>query len=789
MAKAFVRRGSRVAIGWLLVCGWFMAFRATVDEGPTPQAASAQPSAVSPVPSARELRNLEAFARLYGWVRWFHPSDEASQVDWDRMAVLGAERVRAAADDAALRASLEALFLPVAPTLRLYVRGETPAAVPPPPPPASRWQAIAWQHLGMGQGEEPYVSARTHRPRPFTRAETAPPFGTITQALPAAELRGKRVRMRAAVRADVEGAGNEAHLWLRVDRPQGAKGFFDNMGDRPIQSHEWATYEIVGVVDGDAEQVVFGCFLLGHGKAWLDRVELAVEEAGAWQPLPVVNGGFEVGLNVAGWQAESPGYHYDVVSLGAEAPGEQAPEGIHVVSITDTNVSKSGLLFAAVPAPGEATDSELVPGLAARVPLVVLGDEKTTWPPAGETLAALQRDLAALGASSWTGEDWRVRVGAMVIAWNVFEHFYPYFDLVKADWPAELTSGLGRALTDRNARQFQDSLRRLVAAASDGHGGVYNRALAQDRKGLPCLLDLVDEKVVVSVPDAAGVLRHGDVVRSIDGVDALEELARAAALRSGSPQWRRYMAVRWLGTGSPGREAKLSVERTGTLLDVSVPRGGEMPQTDHALPPIATLAGGVLYVDLTRAEHAAIAARLAELAAAPGVVFDLRGYPQNGAEEILQHLTASPIQSANWQVPQLLYPDHRRQVGWDTSGRWELPPLQPRIGGKVAFLTGPGAISYGESIMGTVEAYHLGAIVGSTTAGTNGNVNPFTLPGGYNVVFTGMRVLKHDGSQHHLVGIGPTVPVVRTLAAFREGRDEELEAALRVVSGAAGGQR
>ncbi len=46
-----------------------------------------------------------------------------------------------------------------------------------------------------------------------------------------------------------------------------------------------------------------------------------------------------------------------------------------------------------------------------------------------------------------------------------------------------------------------------------------------------------------------------------------------------------------------------------------------------------------------------------------------------------------------------------------------------------------------------------------------------------------MRVLKHDGSRHHLVGIGPTVPAAPTIAGIRAGRDEVLEAALRVVGG------
>ena len=46
---------------------------------------------------------------------------------------------------------------------------------------------------------------------------------------------------------------------------------------------------------------------------------------------------------------------------------------------------------------------------------------------------------------------------------------------------------------------------------------------------------------------------------------------------------------------------------------------------------------------------------------------------------------------------------------------------------------------------------------------------------------TGMKVTKHDGSQHHLVGIQPTIPMERTIAGIREGRDELLEKALEVI--------
>jgi C-terminal processing protease CtpA/Prc len=83
--------------------------------------------------------------------------------------------------------------------------------------------------------------------------------------------------------------------------------------------------------------------------------------------------------------------------------------------------------------------------------------------------------------------------------------------------------------------------------------------------------------------------------------------------------------------------------------------------------------------------------------------------------------------------------------------------------------------------MGIVEHFKLGEIVGEPTAGTNGNVNPFRLPGGYTVSWTGMKVLKHDGSQHHGIGIRPTVPVSRTRKGVAEGKDEILLKGVEVV--------
>jgi C-terminal processing protease CtpA/Prc len=195
---------------------------------------------------------------------------------------------------------------------------------------------------------------------------------------------------------------------------------------------------------------------------------------------------------------------------------------------------------------------------------------------------------------------------------------------------------------------------------------------------------------------------------------------------------------------------------------------------------ITELKPGIFYVDLDRVGDKEFDEAIAMLVNAKGIIFDMRGYPSGPGTKALQHLTDTAIRSARWNIPSATLPDHI-DVPFDESG-WPLPAAKPYFSAKRAFITDGRAISYAETVMGIVEAFKLGEIVGEPTAGTNGNVNPFRLPGGYSISWTGMKVLKHDGSQHHGIGIRPTVPVSRTRKGVAEGKDELLLKAIEVVS-------
>jgi C-terminal processing protease CtpA/Prc len=76
-------------------------------------------------------------------------------------------------------------------------------------------------------------------------------------------------------------------------------------------------------------------------------------------------------------------------------------------------------------------------------------------------------------------------------------------------------------------------------------------------------------------------------------------------------------------------------------------------------------------------------------------------------------------------------------------------------------------------------------IVGSTTAGADGNVSAIPLPGGRRSMISGIGVFYPDKRATQRIGIVPDVVVTPTIAGIGAGRDEVLEAAIRQIVGPA----
>ena len=693
------------------------------------------------------------------------------------------------------------------------------------------------------------TGASTSTPGP---GAAQPSMGNVMRVLDAGPYRGKTIRLRAAVRVEGLEAGGAARLWFRVDRTDGKRGFFDNMGPHPIRKTRWNTYEIVGDVDHQARTINFGLLLIQGRDAWLDEVELTVvgETRPPEGPRPLTGRGL---ANLVAFTRllgivrffhpgdEAAATDWDALAVEAMARVEAAADARALATTLEAVFQPAAALVQVFPTterpprlppelsappkgasvqivawqhhgyghhdappiyrswrarhrprgagsrdtprPDRPWMAELGGGVSCRVPLALYCLNGKSVPVRKSGVASGSRP-----ARSYRAEDRSVRLAAVALAWNVFQHFYPYFDVVQTDWQTALRDALGAAASDPDEVAFLGTLRRLVARLEDGHGYVAHPG-DPAQAPLPLALAWAEGHLVITAVDpeeasvrAAG-LERGMVVRKIqDRTVANQVEALRPTLAAATPQHRRFRLLDALSRGAVDEAVRLEVEdAAGTRRIVTVNRIRRPAPREARPPEIHEIRPGIWYVDLDRVTTQEFNTAVDRLARARGIVFDMRGYPARLNTVVLAHLIDRPIQSPRWHVPVVKKPD--RQGMTFLESRWPVAPQKPRFRARVAFVTDGRAISYAETYLGMVEHYHLGALVGEATAGTNGNVNPFSVPGGYRILWTGMKVLKHDGSRHHGVGIQPTVGVTRTVQGIREGRDELLEKAIQVVLG------
>jgi C-terminal processing protease CtpA/Prc len=733
----------------------------------------------------RTLQNFRAFAKLYGYVRFFHPSDEASSIDWDKFAVYGFEKVENASGDNELKDLLLELFLPIAPTIEVYLTDEeikydlkkiipadTTGLLP-----------VAWQHLGIQTNQNNiyniYKSVRVNRiPVPINHS------AILSRKIDAAEFMGKRIKIQSGIKIPFEDKDSSGELWVKTYKTDGKEAKYS---ETHFTVDKWNKYEAEIDVLEDDSWIEYGVRLNNEGVIYINGFSIEAYDNGNWSSKELIDGKFElqkVGNTPENWNITDSDYIYEIIDFDTYDNDKAC--------FIQSNYIKQP--FEKYPMPGELINKPISNGLSCIIPLALYSDNSGTLPHAHEdSLNNVRAILEENKYSELSAENKYVRLAGAAKLWNIIQHSFPYFDNCTINWDDSLNSLLKDVFPETDKNGFINCIYKVTSFLNDGHIGMTHPDLMFKFFYPPFILDHAEGKFVISriFEDNTGLL-EGDVITEIDGISIDDASKKELQYISTSTFDRRIKNILYgkLLKCEKDSDIDLKINRNGEELSVSVKRNYNMRDflkeglyPEYRPEKISELRPGIFYADITRLTTEELDEKIPELAIAKGVIFDVRGYPKLG-NEFLNHLSDQKLFSAHWNVPRIIYPDREKLNGYDTTGRWETEPLLPRFKGRIVFMTDGGAISYAESIMGIVEAYKLGIIVGEPTAGTNGNVNPIELPGGYTVRFTGMKVLKHDGSPHHGVGIIPDVPVKRTIKGICEKRDEYLEKALEIIENA-----
>ncbi|HEY4596778.1 MAG TPA: S41 family peptidase [Thermoanaerobaculia bacterium] len=724
------------------------------------------------------LTNLTALTRLIGYVRFFHPSDQVAglaNADWDNLAMAGIERVEAARNPRELAAALSGLFDGIAPTVRVLpfpAQPKSAVQLPEVAGDSGSLRLLAWRHSGVDLHGPflPYASERVEVGRTPDGASA-----DVAQTLDVERLRGHRVRFSVAVRFLAGDAGSAA-LNLKASTLGGSGSA---SWSQPIaRSGGWQRVTLEADVPAGASDLTLSFDLTGSGRLTFDDVKATADGLDVTGHL--INPDLEEvvpGYPPRGWllNATPFGAEYSLSPVTGAAAGHWAAE------LSGPHVRPVGLPLV----------EDLGGGVSALVPVALPADDQGTFPHLPPPVLPVPDKPAGFVPS---GSDRTTRLAGVVVSWSVFQHFGPYIEQVGTDLPGALRRGLTSAAAGPDAAAYVRTLRSLLAELKDGHAMVKNPAVNPPVR-FAFTWDWIENHLVITSVEAGAThgMLPGDRVLAINGKPATDALAEIESLTSAAtPQWLLLRSLTELSGGQPGGTATLTVQphaggpaRTVTVAYTApygstLGIGGFGSPTDPRPEKIAELRPGIFYVDLSRIDDDDFNGAVDRLAAADGIVFDMRGYPFLLSEWVLDHLIDKPV-TTNWfNIPVVTQPDRQ---GWSWRSIYLfLTPKAPRFTGRFAFLIDGRVLSAAETLMGIVEGERLGALVGGPTAGTNGSMDPFDVAGGHTLRWTGMDIRKKDGSPHHGVGIKPTVPVSRTLAGVIAGRDELLEKAIEVVS-------
>ncbi|WP_018625989.1 S41 family peptidase [Niabella aurantiaca] len=738
--------------------------------------------------TSQQQKNIEAFTKLYGYIRHFHPSDEAASINWNQFAVYGAHQVLKASSDDELLRTLSNLFMPIAPSIQL---GREPhfnvASITPEKP--QDHQNIFWFHTGVGINDRrPYSSKRINRPIEAS-VESSERSELFTQVIDASGLRGKQIRMEGKMKADVtDGSG---YLRIKIYKA-GRAGLSYNIDSEPAKKNEWTVYKVSGTVDKNARQIILGGMLEGRGSVWFDDIKIFVYDKvlKQWEPVTINNGDFETWASTlpADWNiAPAKRYKYTMATLGNNKVLSVAsePRGLErnrsIVNINTIN-------YKHIPPPGTTLQKSIAKNIAVIFPIALYGTANHTFPVADSAkLVALKKEITAFYQQHKTAENLGVRLGAIAISWNLFKHFFPYWEDASKSADELLSEAIKRSFADKTPLEFRQTLLKLMEPLNDGHMRVGLWGDTTHAYNVPLQLAWVEGKVVVDqvLDSSISGIKRGAVITTINGKDVMDVYKDKMSSISGSPQWKSYAAVTTLLDGSRYTTVEISFRQDGALHRQKLERSFTDAQYYNSLNRLkktsSKIENDLFYLNMSTVLQNSIDKWMPELVKARGIICDFRGHPESN-NDFIYHLLKEEEDTKWLFTPQTAYPD-QENIEFKGSG-WNMKPKKPRVTGKVVFIADSRAGSLSESYLGFIKDFKLATIIGQPSAGANGDANTADLPGGYTIIWTGMVAKNHDGSKHHIKGIVPDIPLERTLKGVAEGRDEFYEKALQLIHAA-----
>jgi hypothetical protein len=669
------------------------------------------------------------------------------------------------------------------------------------------------------------------------KADSSGSFSTLTKMIPL-DFSGSSIELRGFLRTeDVSGF---AGLWMREDM-DGESVEFDNMQRRQLKgSTDWTEYSISLPVHPGAQQLFFGFLVSGTGKAWVDGLKLLVDgksisEAPRTENPPTVlssdhqfDGGSGItpssltpiqieNLATLGkvWgflkyyhpEVTAGKYHWDyglfrILPAILASPDRAAAQAVLLHWIDGLGTVQPCIRCATL----DENNLQLRPDLA--------------WLRNEELLGRdLSRSLRSIEMNRLPRKQFYVSLGhtvenpffehepsysrikfpdagfqilALYRFWNIIEYWYPDRDIVGEDWDGVLREFLPCIALAKSSEEYQREMMALIAEVHDTHANLWSSLKVRPPVGecrLPLNLRFIGQSAVVysfasTDPAAAAGFKVGDVVTDLDGKPVDKLVEAWSQYYADSNQAARLRDIARSMTNGPCGPVPVGVRRGTEVLAVKAQRmpaaGMTAIGSTHDLPGDAfrLLNDKVAYLKLSSAKAEDVDHYLELAAKTKGFIVDIRNYPHWIVYALGAHFVEYPTEFATFTFADLSTPG---AFHWKPP--FSLIPKEPHYEGKIVILVDETTQSQAEFTAMAFRASPNAMVLGSTTAGADGDFSGIPIPGGLNTGISGLGVFYPDKRPTQRIGIVPDKTVIPTVEGIRASRDEVVEEAVRQILG------
>lgn len=376
--------------------------------------------------------------------------------------------------------------------------------------------------------------------------------------------------------------------------------------------------------------------------------------------------------------------------------------------------------------------------------------------------------------------------------WNMIQYLFPYKYLIEEDWKKTLTDFIPKFVNAEDALEYRLAVITLVAKINDGHAQIssYEHLLTafHGSNVIPCTVEFVENKLLVTeVPAKFAstlLLKAGDIVEKINNETVSEMVKRKSTYYSASNMPSKLSLLAYDILRSAHDSVTVTYTRGKKTISCYVQC---INFNDYAFGYSGTikkrqawkmLKGNIGYIYPGELKNSALSGMMNTFKECKGLIIDLRCYPlENICYTLAEYLMPNPIAfvkftGTNFYSPGLFLFSSPLTVGKNNSGYFK---------GKVVILVNELTGSNAEFTAMSFRKAPNAIVIGSTTAGADGNVSKLYLPGGILTGISGIGVYYPDGTETQCVGIKPDIEIKPTVQAKINGTDEVLEKAIELI--------